>query len=166
MADGIWDSLANGNRRPRRRFSAGEKARIVGLFQHFLAEASAFQARSPPTVVTPTRESHRPTGRCHLSKAFLNTHLHSPSSCRRAHHFLTFLRWPLSVCESARPGFSQYPNYLFLAESTPLHVLLLLWSRTPVMSRPPFGVQAKKLDDRERIVSIRLSVQLCSEFTN
>ncbi len=106
-------------RRPRRRFRAEEKARIVGLFQHFLAEASAFQARSPPTVVTRPRESHRPTGRWHVSKAFLNTHLHSPSSCRRAHHFLTFLRWPLSVCESARPGFRNNPNYLFLAESTP-----------------------------------------------
>jgi len=43
------------------------------------------------------------------------------------------------------PGlrFSQYPNDLFLAESTSLHVLLLLSSRTSLMSRPPFGGQAK-----------------------
>ena len=42
------------------------------------------------------------------------------------------------------PGhcFSRDPNYLFFAESTSLHVLLLLSSRTSVMSRPPFGGQA------------------------
>ena len=41
------------------------------------------------------------------------------------------------------PGlrFSQYPNDLFLAESTSLHLLLLLSSRTSLMSRPPFGVR-------------------------
>ena len=41
--------------------------------------------------------------------------------------------------------FSQYPNDLFLAESTSLHVLLLLSSRTSLMSRPPFGGQAMML---------------------
>jgi hypothetical protein len=35
--------------------------------------------------------------------------------------------------------FSQYPNDLFLAESTSLHLLLFLSSRTSVMSRSPFS---------------------------
>ena len=39
--------------------------------------------------------------------------------------------------------FPQYPNDLFLAVSTSLHVLLLLSSRTSLMSRPPFGGQAR-----------------------
>src|SRR5215510_9020299 len=38
----------------------------------------------------------------------------------------------------------QVLNNLLLAESTSLHVLLLLSSRTSVMSRLPFGVQARR----------------------
>jgi hypothetical protein len=38
-------------------------------------------------------------------------------------------------------GLSQYPDDLFFAESTSLHVLLLLLSRTSVMSRLPFVLQ-------------------------
>jgi hypothetical protein len=43
---------------------------------------------------TEGRPHKRPTGRCHFPQAVLHTHLHRPSSCRRAHHFfaLTSLR--------------------------------------------------------------------------
>ena len=53
--------------------------------------------------------------------------------------------------------FSQYPNDLFLAESTSLHVLLLLSSRTSLMSRPPFGGQA--IRTKIRIVGLSILVR-------
>src|SRR4029450_6420462 len=56
-------------------------------------------------------------------------------------------------------GLSQYLNNLFLAESTSLHVLLLLSSRTSVMSRLPFGVQAIPVRSVRSAVGSVLKVQ-------
>jgi hypothetical protein len=76
---------------PFRRISAvmrryPQRGCFVLSSRHFLAEAPALQAGSSVAIVTRSREPQRPTGRCHFSQAFFHTHLHSPSSCRRAWH--------------------------------------------------------------------------------